>query len=102
MERSFTGRRWTPRLDDAGEAVALALAQRHGLEDALARVLAGRGVGVETAEVFLDPRLRTLMPDPSVLAGMDAAVACLADAVTAGAVVGIFGDSTSTAPVPPA
>jgi single-stranded-DNA-specific exonuclease len=92
VERSFTGRRWVARLDDAGEAVALALSQRHGLDHALARVLAGRGIGVDAADVFLDPRLRTLMPDPSVLAGMDGAVARLADAVQAGAKVGIFGD----------
>ncbi len=92
VERSLAGRRWTARLDGVSEAVALAIAQRHGLADALARVLAGRGVSCDDAESFLDPRLRTLLPDPFVLVDMPKAVARLADAVERGAVIGVFGD----------
>ena len=92
VERSLAGRRWTARLDGVSEAVALAIAQRHGLGDALARVLAGRGVSCDEAESFLDPRLRTLLPDPFVLVDMAKAAATLADAVERGAVIGVFGD----------
>ncbi len=39
------GSPWRSRLDLAGEQRALAIVQRHGLADILARILAGRGVG---------------------------------------------------------
>ena len=45
VERSFAGRPWRARLDAAGEARALAIAQTGGCDELLARVLAGRGVG---------------------------------------------------------
>ena len=92
VERSLAGRRWTARLDDASEAVAMAIAQRHGLADALARVLAGRGVRTDDVEAFLDPRLRSLLPEPFTLVGMQAAAVRIANAIQGGAAIGIFGD----------
>jgi single-stranded-DNA-specific exonuclease len=70
----------------------LAIAQQHGLPELLARVLAGRGVAVEEVESFLDPTIRRLMPDPSVLTGMDAAASRIADAVERREQVAVFGD----------
>src|SRR3712207_208007 len=72
--------------------MATAIAQTHGLPDVLARVLAGRGVSVQEAARFLEPRLRDLMPDPRVLTDMGAAAARLADAVQRCETVAIFGD----------
>src|SRR5688572_5812957 len=92
VERSATGRAWRDRLDERGAARALAIAQRHDLPDLLARVLAGRGVEIEDAAGYLDPTVRSLMPDPSVLSGMDAAASRLADAAERGETVAIFGD----------
>ena len=43
---------WTERCDAGRATIALAIAQTHGLPDMLARVLAGRGVGVHDAEEF--------------------------------------------------
>ena len=90
VERSVTGRRWRPRLEN--EKLALALAQRLDLPDVIARVLAARGVGVETAEAFLNPTLKALLPDPFAVTDMETAAIRLADAVMAGETVGIFGD----------
>ncbi|MFV0281882.1 MAG: single-stranded-DNA-specific exonuclease RecJ [Rhodoblastus sp.] len=90
--RSALGRPWRPRLDPAGEQRALAIVQRHGLSDILARILAGRGVAIDDAASYLDPNLRTLMPDPFVLQDMEAAVARLARAVQNRETVAIFGD----------
>src|SRR5712671_2850195 len=87
VERSATGRAWRDRLDERGAARALAIVQRHGLPELLARVLAGRGVEVDEALAFLDPTVRTLMPDPATLAGMGAAAARIADAVVRGEMV---------------
>lgn len=92
VEQSLSGRRWVERLDEAGTAAALAIAQRHQVPDLVARVLAGRGVAPEDLPAFLDPMLKALVPDPSVLTDMDKAAARIADAVTAGEAVAVFGD----------
>ncbi|SEP97736.1 single-stranded-DNA-specific exonuclease [Faunimonas pinastri] len=92
VSRSVSGRAWRARLDGAGEAAALTMSQRHGLDEILARVLAGRGVDAEKAAAFLVPSLRGDLPDPATLTDMEAAAARLADAVERGEAVAIFGD----------
>ena len=92
VEQSATGRAWRDRLDERGSSRALAIAQRHDLPDLLARVLAGRGVEIDDVARHLDPTVRALMPDPSVLSGMDAAAARIADAAVRNETVAIFGD----------
>lgn len=92
VERSVCGRRWVDRLERTGHQAALAMAQHHDLPELLARVVAGRGVLAEDAPGYLDPSLRDLMPDPSRLAGMDAAADRLARAVRSGEPIAIFGD----------
>ena len=92
VERSATGRVWRDRLDERGAARSLAIVQRHALPDLLARVLAGRGVEANDVPAFLDPTVKALMPDPSVLSGMDAAAVRIADAVERRETVAIFGD----------
>ena len=51
------------------------------MPELLARVLAGRGVAPDDAEAYLDPTVKSLMPDPDTLTDMPAAAARLADAV---------------------
>jgi single-stranded-DNA-specific exonuclease len=92
VEKSVRGRAWRDRLDARGQARALAIAQRHGVPEMLARILAGRGVEADAAEAFLDPTVRRLMPDPDSLTAMKEAAARLADAVQRRENVAIFGD----------
>jgi len=92
VEHSVLGRTWRDRLDERGQGRAMAIAQRHALPELLARVLAGRGVEPDEVQSFLDPAIRTLLPDPDVLTAMPAAAGRIADAVTAGEKVAIFGD----------
>lgn len=92
VQRSALGRVWRSRCTGAAEAQVLALAQTCGIPDALARVLAGRNVRLAEAESFLEPKLRDLMPDPSVLLDMDVAAVRIADAVRRREKVAIFGD----------
>ena len=92
VERSLTGRHWTGRLDAESAAIATAIAQRDQIPEIVARVLAARGVGVDDAAAFLDPTLKRLLPDPSVLTDMDKAAARIADAVVAGEPIAVFGD----------
>ncbi len=102
VERSVTGRAWRDRLDERTAAGALSIVQRHGVPELLARIVAGRGVELETFEAYLDPTVKRLMPDPEILTDMAAASQRLADAVERGEQVAIFGDydvdgATSTA-----
>jgi len=68
------------------------MAQISGQSDLMARVLSGRGVGLEDVERYLNPTLRDLMPDPYTLRDMEAATARLAHAVQCAEKVAIFGD----------
>src|SRR5689334_23490398 len=98
VERSLTGRAWRERLDERGSARALAIAQRYGIDELLARVLAGRNVDVDQVDSFLDPTIKRLMPDPYTLTDMEAAATRIADAITKGESVAIFATTMSTAP----
>lgn len=92
VAQSAGGRRWVDRLDRAAHQAALAIAQQHDVPEILAQVVAGRGIGPDEVASYLDPSLRDLMPDPSSLAGMDAAAERLADTIQAREPVAIFGD----------
>jgi single-stranded-DNA-specific exonuclease len=92
VERSATGRVWRDRLDDRGNARSLAIVQRHGVPDLLARILAGRNVEVDSVDAYLDPTIKRLMPDPAVIVDMEAAARRIADAIVRGELVAIFGD----------
>lgn len=85
IERSIGGQPWRWR----------ALAdERTGLvpDDLLTQLLLARGCPREGLEAHKAPSIRGFMPDPSIFRDMDAAAARLADAVTAGEQVAIFGD----------
>ncbi|MDQ8731521.1 single-stranded-DNA-specific exonuclease RecJ [Bradyrhizobium sp. LHD-71] len=92
VARSATGKIWRDRLDARATARALAFTQRHQLPEMLARVLAGRGVELDTVMDFLDPTVRKLMPDPFTVTDMEVAARRISDAVTRGERIAIFGD----------
>src|SRR5256885_5274573 len=84
VAQSATGKLWRNRLDPRGAALGLAIAQRYRLPEMLARVLAGRDVGIDAVEDYLDPTIRKLMPDPYTATQMEAAAKRIADAATGG------------------
>ncbi|MCO5734082.1 single-stranded-DNA-specific exonuclease RecJ [Rhizobium sp. SSA_523] len=92
VEQSVSGQRWVPRLDQAGQNRALAIAQVHGIPELIARVLSGRGVMLDEAPAFLDPTIRSLMPDPLTLTDCDKAAARIALAIQRQEKIAIFGD----------
>ena len=92
VERGASGRPWRDRLDARASARALAIAQRHGTPELLARILAGRGVEPDEVDAYLDPTVKRLMPDPHVITAMEQAAARIADAAMRGEQVAIFGD----------
>jgi single-stranded-DNA-specific exonuclease len=92
VTQSVLGRAWTDRLDAAAQRAALAIGQRTGLSEILARIVAARGVAPEAAESYLQPTIRELMPDPSTLADMDQLAERLARAIADHEAVALFGD----------
>ncbi len=92
VTRSALGRPWRDRLDAAGLGRAEALSQLEGMPDILARLLAGRGVEPNEAALYLEPKLRDLLPDPGTLIDMQPAASRLARAVVTREQVAIFGD----------
>jgi len=90
VARSFSGRRW--RLDLGDETLARQLQQGKMLSPVLAMLLASRGVGLEDAADYLHPTLKKFLPDPSLLAEMDVAVARVKQALEKSERVAVFGD----------
>lgn len=90
VERSITGRRWIARLQT--DRMAQAIAQAADVSDIMGRILAARGVLPETANSFLEPTLRELMPPAAQMMDVDAGAHRLADAVMAGEAIGLIGD----------
>ena len=90
VEQSLTGKRWLAR--PADDRLALTLAQRLGLPEVVGRVLSARNIGLDDAEDFFNPTLRTLLPDPSSFKDMDIGAERLASAIMQGERVAVFGD----------
>jgi single-stranded-DNA-specific exonuclease len=90
VARSASGRAWRSRL--LSNRDALAIAERHELPEILGRVLAGRRVKLEDVEGFLNPTLRTTMPQPSALRDMEPGAERLAQAIMRGEKIAIISD----------
>ena len=72
--------------------MAAGIAQKLVVPEIVSRLLAARGVGIDAAADFLEPTLRALLPDPSLLMDMDVAAERLAAAVRRAETVAVFGD----------
>jgi single-stranded-DNA-specific exonuclease len=87
---SLSGRKWT--LPTHNERDILTIQQTHGVSDMLARLLSARGVPISDVPDFLEPTIKRLLPDPSLLLGMDAAVHRTIAAISASENITIYGD----------
>jgi single-stranded-DNA-specific exonuclease len=74
------------------EEAASALVREQQISHTLARLLAARGIAANAVRDYLNPTLRTLLPDPNVLKDMDKAVARIAASLDANERIAIFGD----------
>lgn len=61
-------------------------------DDLVTQLLLSRGCPREALEAHRNPSIRGFMPDPSIFQDMDRAADRLADAITAGEQVAVFGD----------
>lgn len=92
VDKSVSGKAWKDRLDFAAARNATAITQQTGMSEILARIVAGRGIGIDDAEGFLTPTIRELMPDPSTIMAMDELADRLAVAINADENIALFGD----------
>ncbi len=90
VEKSVKGQRWVARLED--QRLAQTIAEKNELPEILGRVMAARGVTTDEAEAFLNPTLRSLMPQPSAFMDMEKGAARLAEAILKKEAIGIISD----------
>ena len=87
---SLTNRQWRARVYNPRDVETMI--QQQGLNRALAECLSARNIKPEDAHDFLHPSLKSAMPDPLVLAGMEKAVERIRKAIKASEKIAIFGD----------
>lgn len=100
VAQSVLGKKWI--FAEIDTRVSDGISQTYGLPDIVSRLLVARGVGFDDVEAFLNPAIKTQLPEPNILKDMDKAAARIADAIVKGEKVAVFGDydvdgATSTA-----
>ena len=90
VSHSALNNRWVGREHDL--RAAQRMSQEFGYPAALAQAIASRGVGPDAVQSFLQPRLKTAMPDPSHLIDLDKAVERVITAMRDNERIGVFGD----------
>jgi len=87
---SLSNKKWVYQKADENQIQFLM--QRLGFAYPICRMLQVRGIDDRSAENFLDPKIQTLMPNPSCLKDMDKTASFLADVIEKKQKVGIIGD----------
>ncbi len=99
VKKSLTGKRW---LKPQPNPLVEEQLENHDLSPWLVDILATRGINPKTIEGFLNPTLKSLMPNPFSLKDMDVVVDRVMKALNEKQKIGIIGDydvdgATSTA-----
>ncbi len=89
ITHSILGQPWRWR---GGAERAAGMAQASGLEDIVAQLYLARGALAHDIDRLRTPTIRDWLPDPSRFQDMDVAARRIADAVTAGEPIVVFGD----------
>lgn len=87
---SILGRNWHQKTFD--ERHALAILQRFEISEVLSNLLSAREISLGEIENFLEPKIKTSLPDPFELNDMDKAVAHVIEAIHARKKITIFAD----------
>ena len=91
VETSASGASWIPPQKTKTNLKELFI-QEFKLTDAVSELLVNRGFDLEDLPNFFDPKIKNLMPDPSILIDMDKTVERIAKAIINKETIGIFGD----------
>lgn len=74
------------------ESLAVAIRQKMELSDALSKILAAKEIELDEIENFLDPKIKTNLPNPFELLDMQEAVAHVVEAIKLNKKITIFAD----------
>ncbi len=74
------------------ERLAVAIRQKMELSDALSKILAAKEIELDEIENFLDPKIKTNLPNPFELLDMQEAVAHVVEAIKLNKKITIFAD----------
>ncbi len=88
--QSITGKEWI--LSKYSENLALEISQKLGIDNFLSKLLSIRKITTENCQSYLNPKIKDLMPNPSVLKDMDLAVNTLIKAIKENKRICILGD----------
>ncbi|MBU6338469.1 MAG: single-stranded-DNA-specific exonuclease RecJ [Rickettsiales bacterium] len=87
---SILGLSWQQK--DYDERLAMAIAQRFELSQVLAKLIAEREISLDEIENFLNPKIKTNLPDPFTLLDMKEALEHVIDAIKKNKKITIFAD----------
>ena len=90
MSKSSCGKYWLPKVYD--ENFIAELSRTLGISDFLARIISTRVNSTSEAEQFLNPKIKSQLPDPLHLRDMDKAVARTLQAINSAEKICIFAD----------
>lgn len=90
VRKSVLGTNWTQKPFD--ERLSKVINQRFDLSETLANLIASRDVSLDEVENFLDPKIKTALPNPFELSGMQEAVDHVIDAVKKNKKITLFAD----------
>ncbi len=89
-KKSILGLNWIKREGD--ERLSEAIRQRFLLSEVLSKLLASRNISLEKIENFLEPKIKTTLPDPFELLDMEKAVSHVVAAIEGKKKITIFAD----------
>ncbi len=87
---SILGLKWHQKTFD--ERHATAIYQRFGLPESLSKLLSQREIALDEIENFLDPKIKTALPNPFELSGVNEAVEHVISAIRTKKKITIFAD----------
>ena len=93
---SLSGAKWVSESSQYSSDVvrrqALRIQETHGLPPSVCLYLARKGIFSDSIDSYLEPKLKTLLPEPFLLKGVKEATQRLVEAVEKKEKIGIFGD----------
>ena len=91
VESSLTNKRWKPLAEEIHRQ-GLAISQSLEIPEIVSRVIATQNVPIENVRSFMDPKIKTLMPDPKSFKDLEKAAKRIIDAINGKQKIAIFSD----------
>lgn len=90
MTKSILGKKWS--IKASNDLLAAQLVQSMQISDFIAKLLVSRGITLDSAESFLNPKIRDLLPDIFHLKDMEKGVLRVIEAIKSNESICILGD----------